>query len=305
MCADFAAVGMTRNAKQCHDASARESRTDAPYQTRRPTSRVAESGETRRRFRTLFLSDLHLGSPHCQAIRVKEFLDRHEADTIYLAGDIFDARYPVSSSWTEAHHAVVATLLRRAAEGTRLVYIPGNHDEAFLRHGGAAFDAIRVEHRALHEAADGRRYVVLHGDCFDVVARRAKWLAAFGGWVDAAIRAASGRVNRARRRRGLADWAIMDAIVDTTNQFIAGGARFGRAAAAMAREHGADGIICGHFHRADLHGEFGVVYANCGDWVDSCTAIAETGDGDLRVIAYKPEPAAFGAKRLRLASVTA
>lgn len=239
-------------------------------------------------FRTLFLSDLHLGSPFCQARRLVDFLDLHEAATIYLAGDIFDARYCRSSSWTAAHHAVISTLLRRADRGTELIYIPGNHDEAFRRHIGAAFKAIRIAETALHRAADGRRYLVVHGDCFDFVASRAKWLAALFGAADASMRAASRGVNLLRRRRGLAELRIVDAVIDATNRVTAGRRRFGRAAACLARMHGADGIICGHFHRAALHSDFGVVYANCGDWLDSCTAIAETADGALQLIAAAP-----------------
>jgi UDP-2,3-diacylglucosamine pyrophosphatase LpxH len=243
--------------------------------------------DPQRRFRSLFLSDTHLGAKGCRADRLLDFLRRHDAEVIYLVGDIFDNEQPIRSNWSPVHDAVVQNLMNKVRQGGRIVYVPGNHDEAFRRHYGVYFNCIEVVERALHTAADGKRYLVVHGDCFDVVVSHARWLARIGNHVDGAVRSLNAILNKARRLCGLADWSLMEIILSHVNRLITGGERLKHGLTALARGHAASGVICGHFHRAAIHEEFGVVYANCGDWIESCTAIAEDADGHLQIINWK------------------
>jgi UDP-2,3-diacylglucosamine pyrophosphatase LpxH len=247
----------------------------------------AQTRDPQRRFRSLFLSDTHLGAKGCRADRLLDFLNSHDAEVIYLVGDIFDNRQPFRSNWSPVHDAVVQNLLSKVREGQRIVYLPGNHDEVFRRHYGVYFDCIEVVERALHTAADGKRYLVLHGDCFDVVVKHLRWLSWIGGHIDGAVRSLNAVLNRGRRLCGLADWSLMEIILSRLNRLITRGDRFEHRLTALAREHAAAGVICGHLHSAAIHEEFGVVYANCGDWIDSCTAIAEDADGRLQIIGWK------------------
>jgi UDP-2,3-diacylglucosamine pyrophosphatase LpxH len=254
-------------------------------------SEAARSAPAPRRVRSLFLSDTHLGAKGCRADRLFDFLRWHDADVIYLVGDIFDNWRPNRSNWSPVHDAVVQNLIGRARAGVRIVYVPGNHDEVLHRHYGIYFDRIEVAERALHTAADGNRYLVLHGDCFDVVAMHARWLARIGGRVDGALRSARRLLKRAVGGSRLAGWSLSGAILSAFNSLLTRGRRFEERLAAATREHGATGIICGHFHSATIHEEFGVIYANCGDWIESCTAIAEEADGRLQVINWRePQP---------------
>ncbi len=237
-----------------------------------------------RRFRTLFLSDTHLGAKGCRTDRILDFLTWHDADVIYLVGDIFDNRRPLLAHWLPVHDAIVRALMTKIRTGTKIVYVPGNHDETFRRHYGVYFDSIEVAESALHVAADGKRYFVVHGDCFDAVASPLRWLSSIGGRIDAMVRGIDSGLNKLRRRCGLTRWPLMEIFLARVNRVITRGDLFGKRLAAMAAAKGTDGIVCGHFHRAALHEDFGMVYANCGDWIDSCTAIGEDGDGSLRVI---------------------
>jgi UDP-2,3-diacylglucosamine pyrophosphatase LpxH len=258
----------------------------------------AQAGGRQRRFRSLFLSDTHLGAKGCRADRLLDFLNWHDAEVLYLVGDIFDNRRPLTSHWAPVHDAIVQNLMTKIREGVQIVYVPGNHDEVFRRHYGMYFDCIEVAERALHTAADGKRYLVVHGDCFDAVAKRLRWLSRIGGYIDDIVLGMDGVLNRVRRLCGLADWPLMEKFLSCVNRVITRGELFGHRLAALAREHGAEGIVCGHFHRAALHEDFGVVYANCGDWIESCTAIAEDADGSLQVIDWRNTEAALVTEQL-------
>jgi UDP-2,3-diacylglucosamine pyrophosphatase LpxH len=240
-----------------------------------------------RRFRSLFLSDTHLGAKGCRADRLFDFLTWHDADVIYLVGDIFHSLRPRRSNWSPVHDAVVQNLMNKAHVGRRIVYIPGNHDEVFRSHYGVYLNGIEVVEQALHTAADGKRYLVMHGDCFDMVVRHAPWLSTIGGHIGDALRSCGRLLNRVGRASGLADWSLSEAVLSGVNRVITRGHRFEQRLTAEAREQGATGVICGHFHSATIHEQFGVIYANCGDWIESCTAIAEEADGRLQVIRWK------------------
>ncbi len=244
-----------------------------------------------RQFRALFLSDIHLGTRGCQAERLVDFLRHHDADTIYLVGDIVDGWQLRSSwHWPQAHNDVLQKLLRKVRKGTRIVYLPGNHDEFLREYCGMHFGGIEIAETAIHVCANGSRYLVLHGDLFDIVIQHARWLALLGDKAyDLAI-AANTLFNKVRRRFGLRYWSLSQWAklkVKNAVKFIG---EFERTLAAEAHRHGVDGIICGHIHHAAIREASGVRYVNCGDWVESCTAVAEHADGSLEIIGWTALP---------------
>jgi UDP-2,3-diacylglucosamine pyrophosphatase LpxH len=238
-----------------------------------------------RRFRALFISDVHLGSRGCQAEQLLDFLRYHDADSIYLVGDIVDG-WQLKSSWywPQAHNDVVQKLLRQARKGARIIYLPGNHDEFLRDYYGTHFGGVEVRDHVLHEGADGRRYLVIHGDHFDLVVTQARWLALLGDKAyEFAIR--TNRLFNALRRRlgfpywSLSQWAKLK--VKNAVNFIG---QFEKTLVAEAQRHSAGGVICGHIHHAAIHDRYGIRYINCGDWVESCTAVAEHHDGSFEII---------------------
>lgn len=243
------------------------------------------------RVRTLFLSDLHLGTKGCQARALLNFLRVYDADTIYLVGDIVDGwRLKTGWYWPQAHNDVVQKLLRKVRKGTRLIYIPGNHDEFLRDYTGVTLGGVELADRALHEAADGRRYLVIHGDQFDLVVRHARWLALLGDGAYSAALFVNTHLNVARRRLGLTYWSLSAWAKMKVKNAVNYISRFEEFLAAEATRQEADGVICGHIHHAAMHERFGVTYVNTGDWVESCTAIVEHYDGTLQLIRWNERP---------------
>jgi UDP-2,3-diacylglucosamine pyrophosphatase LpxH len=244
------------------------------------------------RVRTLFLSDIHLGTRGCQADKLLEFMRHYEADIIYLVGDIVDGwQLKAGWYWPQAHNDVVQKLLRKARKGTRLLYIPGNHDEFLRDYYGTHFGGIEVLEDAIHVGADGRRYLVIHGDLFDVVIRHARWLALLGNHAyDAAIWLNT-HFNAARRALGLTYWSLSQWAklkVKNAVNFIG---EYEQTLAAQAHRRDVDGVICGHIHHAMIRDIAGLRYINCGDWVESCSAVIEHFDGTFEVVRWTaPQP---------------
>jgi UDP-2,3-diacylglucosamine pyrophosphatase LpxH len=243
-----------------------------------------------RRYRALFISDVHLGSRGCQAERLLDFLRFHDADTIYLVGDIVDGWQLRSAwHWPQAHDDVVQKFLRKARKGARIIYVPGNHDEFLREYYGTHFGGIEVAETAIHEGADGKRYLVIHGDHFDLVVTQARWLALVGGkaydWAILVNRV----FNAVRRRLGFPYWSLSQWAklkVKNAVNFIG---EFEKTLGAEAHRRNSDGVICGHIHHAVIREDFGVRYLNCGDWVESCTAIVEHFDGRFEIITWDDE----------------
>jgi len=237
------------------------------------------------RVRTLFLSDIHLGTRGCQADKLLEFLRVFDADLIYLVGDIVDGwQLKTGWYWPQAHNDVVQKILRKARKGTRVIYIPGNHDEFLRDFYGTHFGGIEVIESVVHRTADGRRYLVIHGDLFDVVIRHARWLALLGDKAyDLAIWLNT-HFNAVRRLLGLPYWSLSQwAKLKVKNAVNFIGA-FERALSNEARRHAVDGVICGHIHHAVIRRDNELLYVNCGDWVESCTAVVEQFDGRLEIV---------------------
>ena len=240
-----------------------------------------------RRYRTLWISDVHLGTRHAKAEALLRFLDQSEADVIYLVGDIVDGwRLRRSWYWTEAANDVVQALLRKAREGTRVVYIPGNHDEFARPYAGHRFGGIAVQSEALHETADGRRLLVLHGDEFDGIVRHMRGLALLGAGAYEAALVLNRWLNAARQRMGHPYWSLSAYLKGKTKravQFVDG---FERLLATEAKQRGVDGVVCGHIHKAELRAIGPILYANTGDWVESCTALTESWSGRLEIVRW-------------------
>jgi UDP-2,3-diacylglucosamine pyrophosphatase LpxH len=238
-----------------------------------------------RRYRTLFISDVHLGTKGCQAERLLDFLRYHDADLIYLVGDIVDG-WQLRSSWywPQAHNDVVQKILRLARKGARVIYVPGNHDEFLRDYCGTHFGGIEVAEQMIHEAADGKRLLVVHGDMFDLVVTQARWLALLGNHAyDLAI-ALNRQFNKVRLRLGFPYWSLSQWAKLKVKEAVSYIGEFEKTPVAEARRHHADGVVCGHIHHAAIHDDFGIRYVNCGDWVESCTAVAEHFDGRLEII---------------------
>ncbi len=245
-------------------------------------------------FRTLFLSDIHLGTPDCQATMLLDFLREHEADRIYLVGDIFDGWRMRRKGWywPQSHNDVVQKLLRKARKGSQIIYIPGNHDEMLRDYLGAHFGGIEVKDRDIHETADGKRLLVIHGDQFDVVVANARWLAYFGDRAYGLAMFANKWVNRARRLMGLQYWSISKWAKFKVKSAVNYIGDFEHFLAEEARRVGADGVVCGHIHHAAMDVREGIAYLNTGDWVESCTAIVEHADGRMELIDWSAVNAA-------------
>lgn len=243
--------------------------------------------ESPNRYRTIWLSDFHLGTRECKAAFLLNFLRHNESEYLYLVGDIIDGWALARSWYWEQHHNdVVQKLLRKARKGTRVTYLPGNHDEFARDYLGLRFGHIVIEPYALHTLADGRRLLVLHGDAFDGMIRHARWLSALGASAYQATLTLNRWFNQARRRLGLPYWSLSAYLKHKTKRAVQFIADFEAAMVQAAQAYDADGIVCGHIHHAEIRTVDGCLYANTGDWVESCTALVEHYDGGLELVRW-------------------
>jgi UDP-2,3-diacylglucosamine pyrophosphatase LpxH len=238
-----------------------------------------------RRIRTLFISDVHLGTRGCQAGALLAFLKTVEPEQIYLVGDIIDGwRLKQSWHWPQLHNDVVQKLLRRARKGIRVVLIPGNHDEFLRDYVGSNFGGVEILEEAIHTTADGRRMLILHGDKFDTVVRNVKWLALLGDWAyDFAI-FLNRHISRVRRAFGLPYWSFSAYAKQKVKRAVNFISAFEDAVIADAERHHVQAVLCGHIHQPCIRQMRGIDYLNTGDWVESCSAIFEHLDGRLELV---------------------
>ncbi len=243
--------------------------------------------DSRAGYRTVWISDVHLGTRGCNAPLLLDFLRDAECLTLYLVGDIIDGwRLRRGWYWPQAHNDLVQKLLRKARKGTRVIYIPGNHDSFARDYVGHQFGAVDVVEEAIHETADGKRLLVVHGDEFDGIVRYARWLAVLGDHAYTLALAANHWFNRVRRRLGYPYWSLSAYLkhkVKNAVQFIG---EYEHTVVEAARLRQVDGVVCGHIHHAELREADGILYANCGDWVESCTALVEHHDGRLEILRW-------------------
>ncbi len=261
---------------------------------RRPSRRPEPIDAARRRYRTVWISDVHLGTKGCNAELLIDFLDHVDSETMYLVGDIIDGwRLKKKFYWPAAHNDIVWRIMKRARRGTRVVYIPGNHDEMFRQFTGLNFGGIEIRRAAFHDTADGRRLMVLHGDEFDAVMLSHRWLAFVGDHAYHLMMRLNLVVNAVRRGLGLPYWSLSKAAkhkVKNAAQFIG---RYEEVVARAAGERGVDGVVCGHIHTAEFrsfeHNGRTIEYWNDGDWVEGCNALVEHHDGRMEILHWPEE----------------
>jgi len=238
------------------------------------------------RVRTLFLSDIHLGTRACRGEELLEFLKRFEFEQLYLVGDIVDF-WAMSRTvhWPAVHNTVVQKILRLARRGVAITYVAGNHDEVLREFLDTSFGGISLADQCVHRGADGRAYLVLHGDRYDQVTHYARWLSVLGDVAYQRLIAINRMLSWFRRHLGIAgQWSLADYAKRNVLRAVSFIGQFERAVARDARRMGYEGVICGHIHTPAMKSIDGVTYMNCGDWVDSCSAVVEHLDGTMALV---------------------
>ena len=249
-----------------------------------------EEEGVRQRYRAIFISDLHLGTPGCQAGALLDFIKAHPSDYLYLVGDIVDGwQLRRRWHWPALHNDVVQKLLRRARKGCKIIYVPGNHDEFARGFVGHQFGGIEVVEDAVHITADGRHLWVTHGDYFDGVIQCAKWLAYLGDSLYEFTLKLNRHLNHWRGQLGLPYWSLSAYLKQKVKKALIYVTDFEVAVANEAKRRGHQGVVCGHIHRAEMRDINGVLYCNDGDWVESRTALVEHYDGQLELLHWAPE----------------
>ncbi len=241
------------------------------------------------RFRSVFISDVHLGTRGARCDFLADFLRRMSCEHLFLVGDIVDGwKLKKSWHWDAAHDEVLRLILSHARRGAAVTYIPGNHDEMFRAWLGLEFEVggIKLRAQAEHVTADGKRILVMHGDEFDSVVRYAKFLAYLGDWAYRVALEANTAFNALRRRLGYSYWSLSAWLKRQVKEAVKAIDRFETAMADEARERGFDGVVCGHIHHAEMREVHGVRYMNDGDWVESCTALVEHHDGRFELLEW-------------------
>jgi len=238
-----------------------------------------------RNVRTIWISDVHLGFPGCSAEYLLDFIRQMRCDTLYLVGDIVDFWYLKKRRfWPQSHNNVVRSILGKAKHDTRVVFVPGNHDEVMRQYCGMTIGNIEIVNEAIHEAADGRRYLILHGDQFDAAVVSSPLLGLIGSKLYDALLRLNRLVNWARAKLGREYWSLAAFLKHRVKNAVQYISNFEQAVAREAKVNQVDGLICGHIHRPQISHESDVIYLNCGDWVESCTALIENHDGSIDLI---------------------
>jgi UDP-2,3-diacylglucosamine pyrophosphatase LpxH len=244
-------------------------------------------------YRSIFVSDVHLGTKDCQADKLNNFLKHNSCDTLYLVGDIIDA-WKIQQNkwrWKQSHTNVVRRVLGHAKRGTRVVFIAGNHDE-FLRPMipyGFSFGLIEIHNQTEHIGADGKHYLVVHGDLFDGITRLAPWIAFLGDKAYDFVLTLNNKFNWIRRRLGFGYFSLSRYLKYKVKKAVDFVFKFEENLANYCKKRGFDGVICGHIHHAEIKEINGVMYMNDGDWVESCTALVEHWDGRWEIVTWTKE----------------
>lgn len=274
----------------------RTSKTDTANEARFPPwlSLAEPKGfRPKRRYRTVWISDVHLGARGCNAALLVDFLRAIEPETLYLVGDIIDGwRLKKGWYWPDAHNEVVRRILKMAHRGTQVVLVAGNHDEMLRDYIGLTFGGVELVDEAIHQTADGRRLLVTHGDAFDGIVLYARWLAFLGDKAYGLLLRLNIAFNAVRRRFKLPYWSLSAHLKRKVKNAVQYICSFEEAVAREAMERGMDGIVCGHIHCAEIRQIGEITYYNDGDWVESCTALAEEADGTIHIIDWAAETAA-------------
>ena len=255
---------------------------------KRASSQPPRAPKTRpfRHHRTIFISDTHLGTRGCKADMLADFLNHNSCDTLYLVGDIVDGWQLKRWYWSEAQERCVAEVLRKVDEGTRVIYVPGNHDEFLRSYVGRSVAGIEVTLEAIHETAAGLRLLVIHGDQFDGVIGCAKWLAHVGDRAYTLALQLNDGLHAVRRALGLPYWSLSAYLKRAVKNAVEYVSRYEEIVARAAAQRGVDGVMCGHIHHAEMRRIGNILYLNDGDWVESCSALVEDARGNLEILRW-------------------
>lgn len=264
------------------------------------TTRLSDVGSTdeetsvddppKQRYRTIFLSDIHLGTRGCQAELLISFLKHHSADRVYLVGDIIDGwRLKKGLYWPQSHNDVLRRLFTLMKRGTQVVYVTGNHDEFLRRYDDMVLGNLSLVESADHRTADGKRLLVIHGDQFDVITRYHRWVALLGDAGYIALMEINRVFNRVRNRFGFGYWSLSAWIKGRVKRAVSFVSDYEQAVAHECHRRSFDGVVCGHIHHAEISDYGDVRYMNCGDWVESCTALVEDDEGQFSIIHWREE----------------
>lgn len=238
-------------------------------------------------YKTVFISDVHLGTKMSQANKLLDFMKTFESENIYLVGDIIDG-WAMNKQfyWPQEHNDVIQKLMRRARKGTKIYYIPGNHDEFLRSFCDHDFGNIKLCVQAIYESVDGRRILITHGDQFDAVITNAKWLAHIGSWAyDLAI-VINTAINKIRNLFNLSNWSLSSWLKYKVKEAVNFIGDYEDNLSNYAKNMHAEGVVCGHIHHANIRMIGDIQYLNCGDWVESCTALVEHMDGSFEIIKW-------------------
>jgi UDP-2,3-diacylglucosamine pyrophosphatase LpxH len=244
----------------------------------------------KRKVRSIWISDTHLGTRGCKADYLLAFLKAHQCENLYLVGDIIDGWHMKKNAyWPQAHSNVIRRILTLAKRGTRVVYVTGNHDEFLRKYSDSEFGNISLVNRAEHKTRNGKRLLVLHGDEYDVVVRYHKWIALLGDFSYRMLLILNRWYNQARHRLGYDYWSLSSYIKHRVKKAVSFISDYEQALAMECKRKGYDGVVCGHIHHAEIRQMDGIVYHNCGDWVESCTALIETQAGAIELVHWVDE----------------
>lgn len=235
--------------------------------------------------RSVWISDIHLGFRGCSADFLLDFLHKVDCDYLYLVGDIIDVwEMKKKMYWPQAHNNVIRTLLGKAKHNTKVIYVPGNHDEVLRDFDGAVFGNVEIKNEVIHTTADNRKLLIIHGDQFDSVVKISPMLAKVGSRLYEWLLRANRYVNMVRRKLGFSYWSLAAFLKHKVKNAVQYISNFEEAVAHEAARQGVDGVVCGHIHRAEIARHHNVDYYNCGDWVESCTALVEHPNGEMEIL---------------------
>ena len=236
-------------------------------------------------YRTIFISDIHLGSAGAQARSLLDFLKHTNCEKLYLVGDIIDGwRLKRKWYWPQLHNDVIQKLLRKARHGTEIIYVPGNHDEAARQFLDLSFGGVQIKESDIHVMANGQKFWVVHGDLFDHIIQHARWLAYLGDFAYTRLLVINRWLNALRRRLNLPYWSFSQYLKHKVKSAVSFISAFEKVMTRETLRKGCDGVICGHIHKAELKQIEGILYANSGDWVESATALVEHHNGRLEIL---------------------
>jgi len=262
---------------------------------------------TKKHFRSIFLSDIHLGTRGCQSDRLLDFLYTHTCDKLYLVGDIIDGwKLEQSIYWPQEHTNVIRRFLSFAKQGTEVIFVTGNHDEFLRTFTPLNLGNIKMIDKTEHMTADGKNFLIVHGDEYDLVTRYSKWISILGSWVYEVLMSLNTFINSLRNFFGVKNYWSFSAFikykVKSAVNFIS---KYEESLVKACKNGSFDGVVCGHIHHAAIEDYEGITYVNCGDWVESCTAIVESNDGTLSLIDYSKEELTINTKRIETAEKAA